>query len=71
MPMTIDEAIGNLSIQLEVKTRLGKTCEHDAIRLGISALARIKTLRKENGAANYPLFGEMGNETLPVQGEPK
>jgi len=36
--MTIDEAIGVLSITKEVKGRLGKKREHDAIELAIKAL---------------------------------
>ena len=45
--MTIEQAMGSLSIQLEVKARLGKTTEHDAIKLGIEALKRIREYRKE------------------------
>jgi hypothetical protein len=44
--MKIEEAIVNLSIQLEVKSRLGKTQEADAVRLGIEALKRIQWERE-------------------------
>lgn len=44
--MTIDEAMGDLSIQREVKVMLGKTREAEAIGLGIEALKREKERRK-------------------------
>jgi len=43
--MTIDKAIADLSIQREVKRRLGKDYQADAIKLGIEALKRIQVLR--------------------------
>lgn len=43
--MTLDEAIADLSIQLEVKRRLGKNREADAIKLGIEALKAVKQAR--------------------------
>lgn len=43
--MTIDEAMADLSVQLEVKHRLGKDQQADAIRLGIEALKCIKWQR--------------------------
>jgi len=42
--MTIAEAMADLSIQLEVKRRLGKDHEADALKLGIKALEYIKYL---------------------------
>lgn len=43
--MTIDEAKICLSIQLEVKHRLGKDFEANALQLGIEALKRIEAAR--------------------------
>lgn len=44
--MTIDTAIVDLSIQLEVKRRLGKDHQANTIELGIEALKLIKKERK-------------------------
>ena len=41
--MTIDEAKICLSIQLEVKHRLGKDYEATALQLGIEALKRVQS----------------------------
>lgn len=68
--MTMDKAIELLS---DFSFRRGVTFNPgftDATKLGISALVRIKTLREQNGAANFPLVGETEDETSPVQGEP-
>jgi len=43
--MTLDEAIADLSIQLEEKHRLGKEYQATAIELGIEALKRIQECR--------------------------
>lgn len=43
--MTLDEALGDLSIQLEVKRRLGADHQANAIKLGIEALKAIQKLR--------------------------
>jgi len=43
--MTLDEAIADLSIQLEEKHRLGKEYQATAIELGIEAIRRIKDAR--------------------------
>lgn len=58
MPMTIDKAIELLSDRYATQPNVWKSDFLDAIRLGIAALARIKTLREQNGAANFPLEGE-------------
>lgn len=57
--MNLPKAIEILSITLEVKGRLGKDDEHDAIRLGIEALKR-HTLRREHPKRKFPylLVGE-------------
>lgn len=44
--MTLESAIASLSVQLEVKNRLGKTEEANAIELGIEGLQRIQKQRK-------------------------
>jgi hypothetical protein len=44
--VTIDEAKICLSIQLEVKHRLGKDYEAKALQLGIEALKRTKDYRR-------------------------
>ncbi len=60
--MTIDEAIGDLSIQLEVKRILGKSREADAIKLGIEALKLLLPARKGMTASSFPLLpGETEN----------
>ncbi len=46
--MTIDQAIADLSIQLEVKRTVGQSRQADAIRLGIEALKE-KQAREEGG----------------------
>lgn len=43
--MKLNEAVASLSIQLEVKRRLGKNREADAIGLGIEALMYVKDVR--------------------------
>ena len=43
--MTLDEAMADLSIQLEVTYRLGKYYQANAIELGIEALKRIQECR--------------------------
>ena len=43
--MTLEEAMTDLSIQREVKSRLGKTHEAKSIGLGIEALKRCKYIR--------------------------
>ena len=45
--MKPDEAITDLSIQLEVKRKLGKDHQADALKLGIEGLERIVYLRKD------------------------
>jgi len=67
--MTLDEAIEVLQGILEygIDYEAPHDSETPALKLGIAALARVKTLREQNGAANYPLFGETGDESLPVQ----
>lgn len=45
--MTIEEAIICLSIQVEVKHRLGKDFEANALGLGIEALKAVKLWREE------------------------
>jgi len=44
--MTIDEAMTDLSIQLEVKRGLGLSRQADAITLGIEALKALKLHRR-------------------------
>lgn len=56
--MTIDKALELLNDRYAKHPNAWKSDHLDAIRLGISALARIKTLREQNGAANFPLVGE-------------
>ena len=57
--MTLDEAIMDLSIQLEVKHRLGKDYQANAIELGIEALKRLKEYREwHRSTADGPLPGE-------------
>jgi len=43
--MTLGEAKTDLSIQLEVKRRLGKNREADALKLGIEALKQVEEYR--------------------------
>lgn len=45
MKLTLDEAMIDLSIQREVKRRLGKDPEADAIGVGIGAIKRVKDMR--------------------------
>ena len=45
--MKLDEAITDLSIQREVKRRLGKTYEADSIGLGIEAMKEVLSFRKD------------------------
>ena len=65
--MTIDEAIKLLQRDLDDLGCVDILDLNEAQQLGIAALVRIKTLRNENGAANYPLVGETGDETLPIK----
>lgn len=59
LKMRIDEAIGDLSVQLEVKHILGQTRQADAIKLGIEALKREKGQRDHRIPGwNTPLPGE-------------
>ena len=60
MSMTIDEAMTDLSIQLEVKHSLGKNYQAEAIKLGIEALKCIKQVREATGvsAIEFDLPGE-------------
>ena len=44
--MTLEEAMTDLSIQREVKRRLGKDHEADAIGLGIEALRYVRHTRE-------------------------
>lgn len=48
--MTLEEAMTDLSIQLEVKRRLGQSRQADAIKLGIEALKRLGEGRKVDHA---------------------
>ncbi len=43
--MKLEEAITDLSLQMEVKRRLGKSREADAVKLGIEALKRVQDMR--------------------------
>jgi len=43
--MTLDEALTDLSIQLEVKRRLNQDHQADAIKLGIEALRWVQDVR--------------------------
>ena len=53
--MKIDEAMTDLSIQREVKRRLGKDHEAESIGLGIEALNRLRNLRDLHGDnTTYP-----------------
>ena len=63
MAITIDEAMTDLSIQREVKRRLGKTHEADALGLGIEALKAVKKFQSMGSKIN-PL-------RLPGETEPK
>jgi hypothetical protein len=45
--MTIEEAMVSLSVQLEIKSRLGNEEAADALRLGIEALKRLQDNRKD------------------------
>lgn len=57
--MTLVQAMGTLLIELEAKNILGQTREHDAIKLGIEALKRLKWYRKYHRIdADTPLPGE-------------
>ena len=58
MPMTIGKAIELLNNRYTKHPSAWQSDYLDAISLGIAALARIKTLREQNGAANFPLEGE-------------
>ncbi len=57
--MTIDEAITDLSIQKEVKQRLGKEHQAKALWLGIEALELLKEKRA--------FFGDRPELTLPSE----
>ena len=65
--MTIDKAIEILELENRHPWNQGNSDLRKAVKLGMAALVRIKTLRNENGAANYPLVGETGDETLPIK----
>ena len=65
--MTIDEAIEILTKERFAMVEGFSADTKRAVGLGIAGLVRIKTLRKENGAANFPLFGEVGDEALPIK----
>lgn len=57
--MTIDDAKVCLSIQVEVKHRLGKAYEAHAIQLGLEALRRLEQAREQPYAYNNAaLVGE-------------
>jgi len=58
MPMTIDKAIELLNDRYVKHPNAWQNDYLDAIRLALAALVRIKTLREQNGAANFPLEGE-------------
>ena len=58
--MTIDEAKICLSIQVEVKHRLGKDYEAKAIQLGLEALKRYQDLRSQRVILNWE---RLPNET--------
>ena len=51
--MTLEEAITDLSIQLEVKRRLGQSRQADAVKLGMEALERIVYLRKDMDSPDW------------------
>ena len=51
--MTIDEAKICLSIQVEVKHRLGKDYEAKALQLGLEALSRIQAYREVKLSDDY------------------
>ncbi len=57
--MNINEAIDDLSIQLEVKHRVALERQADAIKLGIEVLKRVKSQRADKRfMASMPLPGE-------------
>lgn len=56
--MTIDEAIKDLSIQLEVKNRVGAERAAAALQLGIEALKRLQRNRGMKDARSEILPGE-------------
>ncbi len=57
--MTIDEAIADLLVQLEVKRKLGLDHQSRAIKLGIEALKVVKEFRTGRyRTINSPLPGE-------------
>jgi len=59
MSMTLEEAMTDLSIQREVKKRLGKTYEAKSLGVGIEALKRLKQLREYPGLdVNWQIPGE-------------
>lgn len=61
--MTLDEAMTDLSIQREVKRRLGKDYQAESNGLGIEALKRVKDLRRDE-----PPF-KTADELLPGETE--
>ncbi len=54
--MKLEEAITDLSLQMEVKRRLGKSREADAVKLGIEALKRLQELRIDNPETAWQLL---------------
>ena len=57
--MTIEEALTDLSIQLEVKRKLGKNHQANALKLGIEALKRLYLQREHpKRKLNTLLVGE-------------
>lgn len=54
--MNLEKAIIDLSIQREVKRRLGKTYEAESLRLGIEGLKRHKEMSALVPAMPYPLL---------------
>ena len=61
--MTIDEAKIYLSIQVELKHRLGKDFEAKCLQLGLEALKRVKECR-------YPAYPDF-MKLLPSETEPE
>lgn len=52
----LEEAMADLSMQLEAKRRLGRSRQADAIKLGIEALKRLQEHRTEHVDITYRLL---------------